>query len=562
MLSELVVEGVGVIDRAELHLTEGSSALTGETGAGKTLLVASLGLLRGARSDKALLREGSPQARVQARFVVPRSHPVVAVAGENDLLIEDTDPVELVLTRVLGADGRSKARINGNLVTLGLLEEIGSALIEITGQSEHHSLSSSAAQRDALDAYAGDEAQALAREIREMVTDLASLRAQEEALRSSERDRQRDMDVLAFEIAEIEAVRPRPGESEELKASIDRLEHAEEISGSLESTLHLLRGDAGIGELLAGATAQLAAAAERDPRVAPLLQRISSADIELTDVAEELARLAVPADPAQLASLRERASELSRLRRKYGPDDSDVVRYLEDAQQRLRSLETSDRTREEIQERIRRIETSALERAARLSEIRSVAARRLSEAVESLLTELALEGARFEVRLDPSEQLHSGGAEKVSFLVAANPGEAPKPISKVASGGELSRIALALRLLTSVGPATTVVFDEVDAGVGGEAARAVGRCLADLGRNRSAQALVVTHLPQVAAFADHQYRVAKSVENDRTSSRIERVDGDDRVAELSRMLAGLPGSSRAREHARELLEVAARKGAG
>ena len=560
MLSELVVEGVGVIDRAELHLAEGSSALTGETGAGKTLLVAALGLLRGGRSDKTLIREGASQARVQARFLLPRAHPVVAVAEENDLDIDDADPVELVLTRVVGTDGRSKARINGSLVTLGLLEEVGSGLIEITGQSEHHSMASPGAQRDALDAFAGDEARGLAGEIRQMVAELASLRAEDETLRASERDRQRDMDVLAFEIQEIETVGPRAGESDELKMLIDRLEHAEEIATSLEAVLHLLRGDGGVGELLANSETHLQTVIERDPRVAPLLARVTSADIELTDVAEELARLAVSSDPAQLAALRERSSELARLRRKYGPEDSDVLRYLEQARERLRSLETSDQSREEIQGRIASLETEAGTRAERLSGMRALAGRELSTAVERLLAELALEGARFEVKLEPFAELRSGGAEKISFMVAANPGEPPKPIAKVASGGELSRVALALRLLTSVGSATTVVFDEVDAGVGGEAARAVGRCLADLGQRQPIQALVVTHLPQVAAFADHQYRVAKSVENDRTSSRIDPVAGDDRVAELSRMLAGLPGSTRAREHAQELLEVAAREG--
>lgn len=561
MLSELVVDGIGVIDRAELHLTPGSSALTGETGAGKTLLVAALGLLRGARADRALVRQGAPRARVEARFVVPASHAAAAHAVDADLAELDGGDVELILAREVAADGRSKARINGRLVTLAVLEQIGSALIDIAGQSEHHSMASAAAQRDALDTFAGAAAIELAGAVRGAVAEASRLGAELETLRASDRDREREIDVLRFEIAEIEAVAPRAGESEELKELAARLEHAEEISSSLTEVAEFLRGESGVGELLAGAIARLDRAAGRDPRLAPLLERLTSADIELRDVADELGRITVAADPSSLATARERSSELARLRRKYGPTDEDVLGYLERSRERLAALDRSAETAESLQERVDAANTEAMTAAEELSALRTTAARELSSRVERLLDDLALSGARFEVGLVPCE-LYTGGNEKVAFSVAANPGESPRPIAKVASGGELSRIALALRLLTHVGSATTVVFDEVDAGVGGEAARAVGRSLADLGQRRGVQALVVTHLPQVAAFADHQYRVTKNVTDDRTASAVERVQGEERVAELSRMLAGMPDSSRAREHAQELLEVAARDGRG
>lgn len=561
MLTELVVEGLGVIDRAELELKPGSSALTGETGAGKTLLVAALSLLLGARSDKALVRQGAPRARVDARFELSEAHPAWRLLQDHDLLDPAGDAGsagELLLTRTIAADGRSKAHINGRPVTLSLLQEVGRSLVEIAGQNEHQQLGSSTAQRQLLDASAGEDTVRLAAEVAERVRVLSRLGSELEELDSSERDRARELDVLRAEIKEIEAVDPRPDEIAELTRAAARLEHAEAIASALGAALARLKGDGGAGESLAAASKEIESLLELDASLADTAARLEQATIEVSDIAEELSRSDVQADPSNIAATRDRLASVKRLLRKYGATETEVLAYLDRARQRVQLLESSGTDRDRLAAEIADAEAGATELARELSKTREKAARALEERMRSTLGELALADASFEVEMTPQE-LYLGGLESIRFLIAANPGESPKPLGKVASGGELSRISLALRLLASTGDATTLVFDEVDAGVGGEAARAVGSCLARLGEVDGTQVLVVTHLPQVAAFADHQYRVSKTLADDRTASVVESVEGDDRIEELSRMLAGLPESDRAKEHAQELLELAGRQ---
>jgi DNA repair protein RecN (Recombination protein N) len=291
-----------------------------------------------------------------------------------------------------------------------------------------------------------------------------------------------------------------------------------------------------------------------------LVARLEAAEYELSDVASELARLVPDPDPAALESVRDRLGLLARLRRKFGDTEGDVLAYLEKASARARALENDTQDITTLEAEVADIENTARERASELSKARASAAPKLATEAEGLLGELAMPGVAFEVTLVPAD-LYEGGLENVQFLIATGSGEKPKPVSKIASGGELSRIGLTLHLLTSGSAAPTLIFDEIDAGVGGAAARAVGAALARLSRSGDAQVLVVTHLPQVAAFADRQFRVTR-VEGERRGVVVEAVEGDDRIEELSRMLAGLPESERAREHAQELLEMAgAGKGA-
>lgn len=557
MLTDLMVEGLGVIDRAELQLTPGSSALTGETGAGKTLLVAALGLLLGARSDRSIVRQGSPAAVVDARFVVARPHPVIALLEEHGLTQGTGTEVELVLSRSISADGRSKARINGRLVTVAILQDAGRSLVEIAGQNEPHELGAPGAQKDLLDKYAG--AGILAQEVAVAIGELGHLKAELAAARSSERDRARELDVLAYEIKEIEEAALRTGEIDELARETARLEHADVIATAIGSATQQLKGDGGVGESLAAAHRVVETLIDKDPETQILAERLRGAAVEVADIAEELGRRTVAADPVTLASGRERLGMFARLLKKYGATEDDVIAYLQRAKRRAGELDASGLNEERIEKAIEVTRQRAETAAQQLSLERQRAARELTVSVEAALADLALGDARFKVELE-GRDLYAGGSESVAFLIAANVGEAPKPLSKVASGGELSRIALVLRLLTGSGTAATLVFDEVDSGVGGEAARAVGRYLAELGDRAGTQVLVVTHLPQVAAFADHQYRVSKMTTGGRTASLVERVEGDDRVEELSRMLAGLPESERAREHAQELLELAFKAG--
>jgi DNA repair protein RecN (Recombination protein N) len=557
MLTDLVVEGLGVIDRAELSLQPGCTALTGETGAGKTLVVAALSLVLGGRADRNLVRTGAGEARVEARFVLSPAHPaadLLSARGVLDLHSSDGE-VEVVVVRTVAADGRSgKVRVNGTLASAGILAEAGPLLVEIAGQHAHARLASPGYAREALDAYAGT--QDLAREVASAVRATSRARRALEELAANERERRRRLDVLRFEIDEIEGAAPRAGEAAELAAEASRREHAEQIALALNNAVDALHGEGGADELLARARTALAAAADADPAVTTLSERVDAVMIEVTDIAEEArARLVAP-DPAALAEIRARLDVLARVIRKFGGDEIEVLAYLARARTELAAIEFADSDRERLTGEVEVLEARAGELASRLSAERAAAAPDMAEEARKLLTELAMPSARLEVSLEP-RSLTEAGREVIELRFAADAGEALRPVGKVASGGEMSRLALVLHLLTRTGAAETLVFDEIDAGVGGTAAQQVGRALARLAREFAAQVIVVTHLPQVAAFAEHHFTIRKDAAHGRVAAALKRVDGNERLTELSRMLAGLPDSEFAREHAQELLEVAA-----
>ena len=558
MLRDLVVEGLGVIERADLTFEPGSTALTGETGAGKTLLVAALGLLTGGRADRALVRAGSTEARVEGRWTLPEDHPAVALLREADLagpILED-DVAEVVVARSVGADGRGgKARVNGRVAPVAILVELGRHLVEIAGQHEHQQLSRPAAQRTIVDSFAGIEAVELARIVAEEVRRAAETSRRLEETVGDERARERAMDQLRYELAEIDGAALVPGESERLQTEALRLENASALAEGIEEARDLIRGERGAADIVDRARAALARLADVDPTLGPSIARLESVLYELADLAEEIGARSVDPDPAVLEETRARLTLIRSLERKYGADETAVLGYREEAAGRLGELEGAAQRTELLEQELRAHTKNAEGAAERLSVLRSEAAVRLEGLVSELLGTLAMPGAELRIKLTPCE-LYEGGRETVELLVAANAGEAPRPVSKVASGGELSRIALALHLLTSPGSAPTMVFDEVDAGVGGEAAQSIGRALARLARSGAAQVLVVTHLPQVAAFADHQVAVSKVTVAGRAGARVTPVQGEERLEELSRMLAGMRDSDTARDHARELLDLA------
>ena len=553
MLRDLVVENLGVIERADLELSEGSSALTGETGAGKTLLVSAMGLLMGDRSDRSLIRHGARAARVEARFDLPPGHAALETLCEQDLL--EPGESEVVISRTVAESG-GKVRVNGRLAGVAVLSEIGPWLVEIAGQHEHQRLGSRKQQLALLDGFAGERAVELAGRVAEAVRVAGRARSEADRLESGERERARELDVLRREIAEIEAADIREGESEELKAEAARLEHSAAIIEAILSARSSLEREGGAVDHVQEAASAVQKVSDRDPGLGPLVARLSSAIVELEDAAQELGGRIPSAEPGALEESRRRLSILNGLHRRFGDDDAAVLAYLGTARETAGRLEKAtldiERARSEAHER----EAEALSLAGELSAARAEAAERLRTDVEAILSTLAMGATTIEVAIEP-RALYEGGLEAVE-LRAGSPGQVPRPISKVASGGELSRIALALRLASGASSSfpSTMIFDEVDAGVGGEAARAVGQALADLARRTGIQVLVVTHLPQVAAFADSHHRVRKTIDAGATTATVERLAGDERVAELSRMLAGLPDSDRAREHAQELLEMA------
>jgi DNA repair protein RecN (Recombination protein N) len=529
MLVELVVRDLGVIAEARLELGAGMTVLTGETGAGKTMLVEALRLLSGGRPDPQRVRAGAEAAAVEALFVV-----------------EDT---EWVLRRVVPARGRSRSYLNGELCTSETLAGVAVGLLEIHGQHAQQQLLQPRSQRAALDRFGGIDTTSLdaARRLRrELVGSL-------DALGGDERAREREVELLLHQVQEIEAVAPEPGEEVELRELEDVLSSALEHRAAGEAAVALLCEDGAVLDRLAAAEA---AVLSRSPFGA-LAERLRGVHAELSDVASTLRSCseAIEPDPQRLASIQERRRQLAELRRKYGDDAEEVLSFAESARQRLLELQSMEVRRGEVAERISATEREIGQLAHRVGEARRAAAAALGPQLDSLLGDLALGGARVEVSVEDREELPGAGSE-VELRFAAAPASTPMALSKVASGGELSRVMLALRLLLSGGP-TTMAFDEVDAGVGGAAAQAVGRALAELSERH--QVLVVTHLPQVAAHADAQFVVSKSVIDGDAVTSVEQLDDDARVVELSRMLSGSPQSSTARRHAEELLSSAAER---
>ncbi len=536
MLVELRVRNLGVIEDLVLHLGPGMTALTGETGAGKTLLVEALELLMGGRADPALVRAGTDAAVVEGRF---------AVAGALTPGMAASDQ-EVVLAREVPGDGRSRAYVDGRMATAGALAEVGAALVDLHGQHAHQSLLRPDAQRAAVDRFAGVDAS----EVEEARAVVRALDDRLAALGGDERTLAREIDLLSFQLGELEpAGLEDAGEDDRLREEEAILASAEELRHTAAAARDAIGGegdDAGARDLVSETAARLG---QFEP-LADLAARLDAAVAELDDVLAELRdrEERFDDDPARLATVQERRRRLAELRRKYGADLAAVIAYRDEARARLADLRAGDARRAQISAE-RNVALEHLQLAEQvLGDARRAAAPELAARIQGHLRELALPRARLEILVS-----EGGRGDAVEFLFGANAGETALPLAKVASGGELSRAMLATRLVLSGAP-PTLVFDEVDAGIGGEAALAVGRSLAELGERH--QVLVVTHLAQVAAFATHQIAVEKRESSTRTITHARAVSGDERLAELSRMLSGQPASAAARRHAEELLQVA------
>jgi DNA repair protein RecN (Recombination protein N) len=531
VLTELHVTDLGIVADLTLVLERGLTAITGETGAGKTLLVEAVELLVGGRADTTLVRDGAAEARVEGRFV-------------------DEAGREVVLARVVPLDGRSRAYIDGRLATVGELAEVGGRLVDLHGQHAHQSLLAPAIQRGALDRFVGSSATEPLAAYRTARDELRGIASELEGLGGDERARARELDLLRFQIGEIEAAGlDDAGEDIALEAEeallADAIAHREALAAAYGAVE---------GPALDTVGAAAAALAGRAP-FADLAERLRGMQAELAELGRDLrvARDSVDDDPQRLEEIRARRALLRELTRKYGETLSDVRTYADETRRRLTELESYEARAAEL-ERSRDVSRQeAADAAASLSRARLAGAGSLAEAITPHLRDLAMPAATFGVVVEPADPTDDG-ADRVTFLISANPGEPPRPLGKVASGGELSRAMLAARVVLSEAP-PTLVFDEVDAGIGGEAGAAVGRLLADLAGTH--QVLVVTHLAQVAAYADAQVVVEKREQGKRTVASAETVTGEERVGELSRMLAGVGESAHARSHAAELLDAGA-----
>lgn len=561
MWQHLTLSNLGVIDSAELELEAGFTVITGETGAGKTMVVTALGLLRGERADLSLVRSGAAQARVEAGVSVPdgtRVRSVVEAAGGT------LDGDVVLLGRVLTSQDRSRAFAGGATVPASVLSEVTDELVAVHGQSDQHRLLRPAAQRMALDLFAGAPVAALMDEYTPTYARMRALETRLFELRTHEQERARELDVLRHGLGEIEAVAPQPGEDDTLAATSSRLAHADALVRAAELARGAVqgRGDelqpSDARTALLSATSALADAAGHDPALDALAERLRSVTVELDDVGADLAAYtaSIDIDPAELERIQARLSELASVKRKYGPSLDDALAWQEKSQARLAEIDLDDDAIAGLEAELASLRDTLRDLGGRLHAERERAGASLVEAVTAELVQLSMPSARFAVDVRAIDTSGPHGSDEVEFLLAANSGLDARPLAKGASGGELSRVMLALEVvLADQTTVPTLVFDEVDAGIGGKAAVEVGRRLARLARH--AQVLAVTHLPQVAAFGDHHFRVLKDDNGNITSSTVVALDGDARIDELARMLAGQEDSASARAHARELLELAA-----
>ncbi|WP_055586872.1 DNA repair protein RecN [Streptacidiphilus griseoplanus] len=569
------IRALGVIDDAVVELSPGFTAVTGETGAGKTMVVTSLGLLLGGRADPALVRNGAGRAVVEGRITLADGDPAAVRAVEAGAELDDG---ALLVSRTVSAEGRSRAHVGGRSVPVGLLGELGEDLIAVHGQTDQQRLLKPSRQRGALDRYAGaavagplERYQAVHRRLREVSATL-------EEITTRARERAQEADLLRFGVEEVAAAEPQSGEDAALAAEAERLGHADALASAATLAHGALAGDPAepdsvdAGTLVAQARRALDAVRSHDPRLSALADRLDEVGYLLSDVAADLAGYAdgLDADPVRLAAVEERRAVLTHLVRKYATPDggtAEVLRWAEASAARLAELEGDDDRVGELtaEQQALRAELGGL--AAELSAARRAAAGRFAEAVTAELTELAMPHARVSFAIAQTDDpaglevdgrtvaFGSHGVDEVEVLLAPHPGAPPRPIAKGASGGELSRVMLAVEVVfADADPVPTYLFDEVDAGVGGKAAVEIGRRLAKLAE--SAQVVVVTHLPQVAAFADRHLVVEKTSDGTVTRSGVKVLDDAERVRELSRMLAGLEDSELGRAHAEELLAAA------
>ena len=557
MLAELRIADLGVISEATLELHRGLTVVTGETGAGKTMVVTGLGLLLGGRADPKSVRQGAERARVEGRFTVADApellDPAVAAGAE----LEDG---ELLVSRHITAAGRSRAYLGGAQVPAPVCAGVTEPLITIHGQSEQTRLGTADRQRELLDRFAGDEVQPVLARYRAGYAERRSAAAELDRLRSAAQARAREVDLLRFGLGEIEAVDPQPGEDVALAAEARRLQSADDLRQTASVALARVAG----GEDEAGGALSDVTAARKavetgpdDETLAAVGARLAELGYGLADVAADLAGYLgdLEAEPGRLEQIAERRAALAGLTRKYGATVDEVLAWGADAAVRLAELEAGDDRVEELVGRVAALDDELVDLARTLTAARRAAADGFARAVVSELVPLAMPHARLAFYVTPGE-LGPFGADQVELLFSANPGSEPRSLAKVASGGELSRIRLALEVVLAAGRSRqTLVFDEVDAGVGGRVATEIGRRLAQLARHN--QVVVVTHLAQVAAFADRHYVVVKADDGQVTTSGVSLVTDEQRAAELARMMAGLAATESALAHAGELVELAA-----
>ena len=566
MIDEISIRDLGVIAQAVLPLGAGFTAVTGETGAGKTMVVQALGLVLGERSDAGTVRLGSPQASVEGRWLVPSDGDIAERVREagGDLDPAGAGLAELIMSRTVSSEGRSRASVGGRGAPASLLGELGERLVVVHGQSDQLRLKSPTAQRLALDRFAGDAVASVLAPYIAAYRGAAATKAERDQLVAERDERAREADALRVAVTEIDAVEPIAGEDIELAERAERLSNLEDLRLAAEQARELVSAEsaesmADVVGLLDSARRQLERVSPHDHALEPIVDALASAGFLVAEVSTQLASYlgSLDADAAgELEEIQERRAALAVLLRRYGPELSDVIRYSEDAGPRLLELDSDSDRIDQLAEELAALDAECDRLAGLLTSARAAAAAVLGVRVTAELAALAMPTARLVIELEARIEPASSGRDVVSFLLQPHGGSEPRALGKGASGGELSRVMLAIEVvLAASDPVPTLVFDEVDAGIGGAAAIEIGRRLAMLAR--SSQVIVVTHLAQVAAFATNHLTVVKDSSGAVTASSVTQLEGDARIAEMARLLSGLPDSDSGLAHARELLELAA-----
>lgn len=534
MLAQLFIRNIAVIEKASIDLEKGFTVLTGETGAGKSIIIDAIHAVLGERTSKELVRTGTDSASVSALFT---SLDEDTLSLLDRLSLPREEDGSLLIQRDIRLEGRSTCKINGAPATVSMLKQLGPRLVTIHGQHESYELLSPEVHMEYLDSFAGLES--LLAEYQAAYSTLRETQRQLEALQTDEGEKARLSDLLHYQIDEIEAANVRVGEREELEAQRELIRNSEKIASALELLRGLLSGDEESEGLLAGisqAAAQAGRVAAYLPELAEASQKLQEAGYLLEDVDAILHGTAVDFDPALQESIEERLDLLYKLGLKYGGSEEKILEYLEDYRTRLHQIEFSDEERERLEAQYETQKTAAIALAKELSEQRKAASKQFISQVKGELAFLNMPGIAFETEIQRVPLYHMG-CDKLQFLVSANKGEPPKPMSKIASGGELSRIMLAIKtVLSGKDKVDTLIFDEVDTGISGAAANKVGQKLKQVSQNR--QVLCITHLAQIAALADHHFLISKHVEGERTYTQVQGLDFEGRKREVARIIGG------------------------
>lgn len=553
MLNQLSIRNVAVIDKLDINLHDGISVLTGETGAGKSIIIDSINMILGDRANKELVRYGTDKAVVQAVFDAPKS--VINVLEENDIDVEDET---VIITRQVTKEGKSAARINGMVVTLNILREISDRLINIHGQHDNQALLTPIRHITFLDAYADNEE--YINRYKDILSKKREIEKKISSLEMDEQEKMQRIDLLEYQVTEIKKASLEKGEEDDLREQRDIYTNAEQITKSVnEAYMNLYEGDEiqSAYDGISIAVNEIFQISDLNPQLKSIYDTLNEIMYSLEDTAHEIKEFGetVEFDEQTLNEIEERLDLISRLKRKYGNSIEEILEYLKKAESELNDIKLSDERTNELKEELKNITKELKEKGNVLTQRRENAAKVLEENIEKSLHELNMEKSKFKVNIENDGTFYDNGMDKVEFLISTNPGEPLKPLVKIASGGELSRVMLAIKsILADSDGVDTMIFDEIDTGVSGKAAMSIAKKLAVIAKNK--QVICITHLPQLTAMADNHYLIQKNTDGELASTTLKELDEEGRELELARIIDGGEVTELALSHAKQMLENA------